>query len=135
MTCESIGDVFLFFRTFGFSFFFCCFLVLFYFVQDVQNQDLVDAIFANSLVPTNEGGGVTNDNVNGTNVIFTQQKSIVVVVASDLGPKRPNVANSIGALREKMMEYAPKRSKEPLMLMKFFETSYLMWSFQSASKV
>jgi hypothetical protein len=94
--------------------FFCCFLVLFYFVQDVQNQDLVDAIFANSLVPTNEGGGLTNDNVNGTNVDFTQQKSIVVVVASDLGPKRPNVVNSIGALREKMMEYAPKRSKESI---------------------
>ncbi len=44
MTCESIGDVFLLSRTFGFSFF-CCFLVLFYFVQDVQNQDLVDANF------------------------------------------------------------------------------------------
>jgi hypothetical protein len=78
-----------------FPLFFGCFLALFYFVQDVQNQDLVDAIFANSLVPTNEGGGVTNDNVNGTNVVFTQQKSIVVVVASDLGPKRSHVANSI----------------------------------------
>lgn len=115
--------------------FFCCFLVFFCFVQDVQNQDLVDAIFANSLVPTNEGGGLTNDNVNGTNVDFTQQKSIVLVDVGDLGPKRPNVANSIGALQEKMMEYAPKRSKEPLMLMKFFETNYLMWSFLSASKV
>jgi hypothetical protein len=84
--------------------FFCCFLVLFYFVQDVQNQDLVDAIFANSLVPTNEGGGITNDNVNGTSVVFTQQKSIVVVVAGDLGPKRSHVANSFGVFQEKMME-------------------------------
>ncbi len=103
VTCESIGDVFLFPRTSGFSFL-CCFLVLCYFVQDVQNQYLVDAIFANSLVPTNEGGGVTNDNVNGTNDVFTQQKSIVVVVDGDLGPKRPHVVNSIGALQEKMME-------------------------------
>lgn len=80
------------------------FSIFIYFVQDVQNQDLADAIFANSLVPTNEGGGVTNDNVNGTNVVFTQQKSIVVVVASDLGPKRLHGANSIGVLQEKMME-------------------------------
>jgi hypothetical protein len=60
-------------------------------------------IFANSLVPTNEGGRITNDNVNGTNVVFTQQKSLVVVVTGDLGPKRLHVANFIGALQEKMM--------------------------------
>ncbi len=75
VTCESIGDVFLFYMTFDFSSFFFFFKVLFYFVQDVQNQDLFDPIFVNSLVPTYEGGGVTNDNVNGTNVVITQQMS------------------------------------------------------------
>ncbi len=66
------------------------FLFLFlFFCKDVHIQNLVDAIFVNSFLPTNERG-VINDYVHNTNVVSMQQKSIVIIIG-DLSLERPNV--------------------------------------------
>jgi hypothetical protein len=93
-----------------FSFWFCFVLFLFlFFCKDVHIQNLIDANFVNSFLPTNERG-VVNDYAHNTNVVFTQQKSIVIVI-SDLGLERPNV-DFVHVFQNKMMVQAPKPNKK-----------------------
>ncbi len=60
-------------------FFFGCYLFIYLFCKDVHIQNLVDAIFVNSFLPTDERG-VVNDYAHNTNVVSTQQKSILVIL-------------------------------------------------------
>ncbi len=59
---------------------------------------MVDAIFIDSLLPSDEGGGVL-DIVHGTTV--TQQR--FDVVASVLGLGKPHATNYVNATQENMM--------------------------------
>jgi len=61
--------------------FFFLVVILFYFIfcKDVHIQNLVDAIFVNSFLPTDERG-VVNDYAHNINVVSTQQKSILVIL-------------------------------------------------------
>ncbi len=59
---------------------------------------MVDAIFIDSLLPSDEGGGVL-DIVHGTNV--TQQR--FDVIASVLGLGKPHAADYVNATQKNMM--------------------------------
>ncbi len=63
----------------------------------------------NSFLPTDERG-VVNDYVHNTNVVSTQQKSIVIVIG-DLGLEKPNV-DCVHVFQNKMMVQAAKPNKD-----------------------
>ncbi len=84
-----------------FYFFFCWFIFIFDFVQDVHIQDSDDNISTNSLIHVDEGSHVVNNNVYHTNFVVDQQR-FVVAIASDLGLEKPHV-DSIGVFQKKMM--------------------------------
>jgi hypothetical protein len=86
-----------------------CFYFILFICKDVHVQNLVDAIFVNSFLLTDERG-VVNDYVHYTNVVSTQQKFVVIVIG-DLGLERPNV-DFVHVFQNKMMVQAPKPNKE-----------------------
>jgi len=84
-----------------FYFFFCWFIFIFDFLQDVHILDLIDIVSTSSFIHVDEGSGVVNDNVHHTNFVVDQQR-FVVAIANDLGLEKPHV-DSIGVFQKKMM--------------------------------